>query len=461
MLALCDRLTVPQVFFNEKHLGGAAEVRALNESGELAKLYAEMQARPDPSDPRLQRPGYPPKPEVIASRRTEEALCIGAAECVDYVSLVTRLSQGLDIRDHRTGILSKAKRSFTGSNLVDFLTKEFGLRSRAEGVQVGDSFVQSRVIQPYNGGESFEDSSKALYRLHGDDDVLVLNRYRAWTDRVDSPMVLVASLKKKLYAIQSRHTDSEGLVDYIAMAKDSEWHAFREATCELQKIDLISGMDANTKIAFVINLYNMTVIYAFTELGIPHTDLARLVYFDQVKIDVGGHLWSLHDLESGILRSNRKAPYHLSKPFQAKDVRMQAILPEPEIRVHFGLNCGARSCPPVKNFTAEGVQEELRIVAMAFCEQDEQVRVDVGKNGTTTLYLSQIFDWYKADFNGGGVAAAAIVLQWLTGEKKRALESALNGGSLRVKSLPYDWSTNAKRCVRYHAWGSKERASSN
>eukprot|EP00403_Amphidinium_massartii_P040841 CAMPEP_0178440640 /NCGR_PEP_ID=MMETSP0689_2-20121128/36909_1 /TAXON_ID=160604 /ORGANISM="Amphidinium massartii, Strain CS-259" /LENGTH=481 /DNA_ID=CAMNT_0020063473 /DNA_START=166 /DNA_END=1611 /DNA_ORIENTATION=- len=460
MLALCDRLTVPQVFFNEKHLGGASEVRELHESGQLTKLYAVMAHSPDPRDGRLQRPSYPPKPEVMASKRTDEALCIGGTDCVDYVALVAKLQQNLDIHDRRTGLFSKARRCFTGSNLVDLLMRDFQLRSRSEAVQVGSSFVQSCVIQTLDGSEAFQDSQKALYQLYGDDDVLVLNRFRPWTDRVDPAMVVVASLKKKLYAVQSRHTDPHGLVDYIAMAKDSSWQAFREATCELQKIDLIKSMDENTKIAFVMNLYNLAVIFAFTELGIPQTDLARLTFFNQVKIDVGGHLWSLHDLESGILRSNRAAPYHLSKPFSAKDPRLSAILAQPENRIHFGLNCGAKSCPPVKTFTAEGLQEELRIVAMAFCEQDENVRVDVGKNGQVVLWLSKIFEWYKVDFNGGGLEVPKLMVSrgWLTGSKKARVESALAAGVLRVRSLPYDWSTNAKRSARYHALGDHARA---
>eukprot|EP00971_Amphidinium_carterae_P129898 2573016-Amphidinium_carterae.2 len=44
------------------------------------------------------------------------------------------------------------------------------------------------------------------------------------------------------------------LLERSCPSQDSDWHTFREATCELQKIDLCSGMDANTKIAFVEGL---------------------------------------------------------------------------------------------------------------------------------------------------------------------------------------------------------------
>mmetsp|Transcript_6522 Transcript_6522/g.15949 ORF Transcript_6522/g.15949 Transcript_6522/m.15949 type:complete len:515 (-) Transcript_6522:144-1688(-) len=448
MLALCDRLTVPQIFFNTKHIGGAAEVKALQESGELAKLYESMKNDGEPTDPRMQKPDYPPKPEVVASKRTEEAICIGEQDCIDYVTLVGQLKRGLDIQDRKAGVLATVKQCFTGSACVDFLMKEFKLRSRSEAVQVGNSLMTSRFFHHVDMQSPFLDSPEAFYRLEGDQDPLVLNRFRTWTDRVDPPLVVVKNLKKKLSSVQSKYTDGEGMLDYEAMPKDADWPAFQEASCELQKIDLYS-MSGDLKIAFVINLYNMTVIFAFAELGIPHTNWTRLGFFDQVKIDVGGELWSLNELESGILRSNRAAPYHLSKPLKAGDARLKAVLPDAERRIHFALNCGAKSCPPVKNFTEEAIQEELRVVAMAFCEMEENVKISTTSDGNTLLSVSKIFEWYRADFNGGGIEVAKILVDWLRGERKELLEKAINEGKLKVKSLTYDWSTNAKRCLKY------------
>lgn len=449
MLSLCDRLTVPQIFFNEKHIGGASELKALDESGKIEQLYADIEAQPAPTDPKMQRPDYPPKPEVLASKRTEEAICIGEHDCVDYVTLVTKLRTGLDIQDRKVGLLSTCKRAFLGKQCVDFLIKEFGLRSRAEAMQVGESLMTSQIFHHVDRQRGFEDSAEALYRLEADENPLVLNRFRSWTDRVDPPLVVVKSCKKKLSAVQSKYTDEHAMVDYEAMSKDADWPAFKEATCELQKIDLLT-MEQNLKIAFVINVYNMTVLFAFAELGIPSTNWTRLSFFDNVKIDIGGHLWSLNELESGVLRGNRHAPYHISKPIAAGDPRLAAVLPEPERRVHFALNCGAKSCPPVKNFTEEAIQEELRVVASAFCEMPENVRLEVDDGGAPTLRVSKIFEWYRADFGGGGTETARIMLEWLRGERKEELQKALDGGRLRVKSIPYDWSTNASRAMKFN-----------
>lgn len=455
MLALCDRLTVPQIFLNEMHIGGAAELKALEASGQLEQLYAEMTAKPVPDDPRLQRPDYAPKPEVLASKRTEEAICIGERDCVDFTTLVASLRAGLDIQDRKVGLLTTHKRTFTGFQCTDFLVQEYKLRSRAEAVQVGNSLMTSQVFHHVDRLRGFEDSQDALYRLEADESPLVLNSFRVWTDRVDAPLVVVKSCKKKLSELQSKYTDTEGMLDYQKMSLDEGWLAFKEATCELQKVDLLTMRD-DLKIAFIINVYNMMIIFAFAELGIPSSNWMRLSFFDNVKVDIGGHLWSFNELESGVLRSNRHAPYHISRPIGASDPRLKAVLAEPEVRVHFALNCGAKSCPPVKNFTEEAIQEELRIVAQAFCEMSENVRLDTSSSGPTTLYVSKIFEWYQVDFGSNRMEMAQTLLQWLRGKQKEDLQAALDSGNLRVQSLPYDWSTNASQAHKFS--GSPPRA---
>jgi len=109
--------------------------------------------------------------------------------------------------------------------------------------------------------------------------------------------------------------------------------------------------------------------------------------------------FTLNDLENGILRGNRAAPYTLGNlPFadDDDDTKKQSYALDPrdvDERIHFALNCGAASCPPVKKFTPLGLREELRIVAAAFCENG--VHVDEGRRVVT---VSRIFQWYRVDF---------------------------------------------------------------
>ncbi len=41
-------------------------------------------------------------------------------------------------------------------------------------------------------------------------------------------------------------------------------------------------------------------------------------------------------------------------PFKKSDPRLSIALESVDPRIHFALNCGAKSCPPIKTFSAKG-----------------------------------------------------------------------------------------------------------
>ena len=187
--------------------------------------------------------------------------------------------------------------------------------------------------------------------------------------------------------------------------------------------------------------------YAFMKVGIGTSDLARVAFFTGVKFNIGGDLYSFQDLENGILRGNRNAPYALFPQIGRRDPRAKYVMRQVDCRIHFALNCGALSCPPVKSFTAEGIEEELRIVAMAFCEDDNNVEVNVEKR---TVSMSKILSWYRADFAKSDSGLPKKVLEFLRGDKKEALQNMLDDGkSINLKFKHYDWSTNASDLVPF------------
>eukprot|EP00756_Hemistasia_phaeocysticola_P062635 Hpha_TRINITY_DN6090_c0_g1::TRINITY_DN6090_c0_g1_i1::g.63462::m.63462 len=437
MLALADRITVPQVFIGNLHIGGAAELTKLHEEGRLEATLRDSDtiAR---LDDRLLPPTYPPRPQPELPKHEEQEICLVGTECGTYSDIVNLLARKLDITD-RSGCCKSAQRTFTGCHLVDVLMSSYKLRTRPDAVQAGDQLLNSGLIRHVPGVRAFEDSDQ-LYRLQAHEDPMILNRTRV-SDRPppQAPILFVKSLAKQLRSLRQKHT-TEGGVDYLAMVNDPEFRQWADGTVELQRVD-IKQMNEDSRLAFVINLYNVAIIHAFSVVGIPSTDWQRYNYFDDVKYDVGGLVYSLNDLENGLLRGNRNPPYHLFKPFGGSDPRREVMLRSPDNRIHFALNCGAKSCPPVKDFTAEAVREELRIAASAFCnDMEEHCKVD---EGTGTLWLSQIFAWYSVDFGGGGLATAKEVLQHMRGEKKEALERMIASKRVSVKHLDYDWGTDA------------------
>eukprot|EP00957_Ditylum_brightwellii_P016758 1261483-Ditylum_brightwellii.AAC.1 len=234
-------------------------------------------------------------------------------------------------------------------------------------------------------------------------------------------MALLNRLNKLMGSIISKATDGNGYVDYLAAAEDEKYFTFEENVCELQGVSMAS-MDDKTKLAFGINLYNLMIKYAFIKLGTPDSDLARDSFFSNVSINIGGDVLSFKGLENGILRGNKRPPYALSAPFSKGDPRLKLALPKVDPRIHFALNCGAKSCPPVKKFTVDAIEEELRIVALAFCEQSDNVIVDDDK---CELHLSTILNWYQSDFAESKSALPKAVVNYLRGDSKEKLQKMI------------------------------------
>lgn len=187
--------------------------------------------------------------------------------------------------------------------------------------------------------------------------------------------------------------------------------------------------------------------YAHIKVGVATTDYSRFTYFNNVKFNVGGHVYSFQDWENGILRGNRKAPYVVGLQFDQNDPRLAFMVKNQDCRIHFGLNCGARSCPPVRNFTADNLQEELKVVATAYCEDSTSIQLDPKNN---TMHLSQIFSWYRIDFVESKNQLPKALSKYLRGTKQQKLDRMLEGSSsVKVQFTSYDWSNNSRTHVPF------------
>lgn len=469
MLSLSDKLTVPQIFANSTHVGGADDTLKLlaswdaNAEGITPRLLYEetIASQTDPTDPRLQPSNDPPVVETAPPARNPNVIKVPTVldttmadgekkgSTMSVLAMTELLKRRLPRQELKHNFTSY-KNAFKGSDFYDVLVQEFGL-TRMSAATFAHSLqrVHRVVLHVSNDNHTIEDTTDLYFRLQCDQTPAILNSYRIWTERVDrDAMSLLKRLKKQLNAILSDHTNVDSKINYKAAAKHPNFAAFDEAACELQGVDY-ENMPYPKKLAFSINLYNFMIKYAFTKVGIGATDLGRNAFFNTVSLQVGGssgraYVLTFQELENGVMRGNRKAPYALSRPFGSNDDRLKLVMPRVDNRIHFALNCGASSCPPVKNFTEEGVEEELRIVAQAFCEDDNNVRID-----GNTLYLSKILNWYIEDFGGSTTESAVSVLKFLRGDKAKALKALIPSGSIKVRYNPYDWQTDASDFVPF------------
>ena len=150
---------------------------------------------------------------------------------------------------------------------------------------------------------------------------------------------------------------------------------------------------------------------------------------------------TLNEIENGILRSNRASGATLFlKPFSEGDPRLKLSLPEADPRIHFALNCGAKSCPPLRIYDGRYVQNQLTVATKEYLETDEGILVDVVNN---SIKLSKLFDWYEVDFGDSNEEIVSWVLNYLEEpQKKEQLEKILRKGGFQLSHIDYNWGHN-------------------
>lgn len=161
----------------------------------------------------------------------------------------------------------------------------------------------------------------------------------------------------------------------------------------LAKADLSLLTNDTEKKAFWINVYNGLTSYWIIEKGIQKSMLERpfLTFFS--KITIGGFSFSLNDIEHGILRNNQNTPYKIWRQFSDKDARNQFKVKQLDYRIHFALNCGAKSCPAIAHYNAENLDAQLQLAEEDFLAQGFLIN-----EAKKTISCSKIFKFYKKDF---------------------------------------------------------------
>jgi hypothetical protein len=163
--------------------------------------------------------------------------------------------------------------------------------------------------------------------------------------------------------------------------------------------------------------------------------LGILKFFRRVAYQVGNQRISLDDIEHGILRGNKGHPFLPGNHFTSDDLRLNWIVENPDPRIHFALNCASRSCPPIRTYSAENIDQQLDMAARNFI--DANLNIDAHQHELTT---SEIFRWFQADF-GGKIGVIDFLFEHLPSDERRTwLESNLE--NVKIQYETYDWGLN-------------------
>ncbi len=435
--------SVPQIFFNQVYIGGNAEFQAIvKDEAKLKELVDEVTNNdaPDDSDPLLPHPS-----EAIDGPKKDGGVEFHC-EPDEYSAFISELKQSGIVQDQRIGgcfFGKKVKNAFSGRDFVSWVMKQKNV-DEAKALEMGQELISRKFGFHTDGDEKmFKNDPNAFYQLGSD--FSALNSDKANNCAQRKAVDVAEDLRKLILQIFASFLSKDGKrVDYKGIKESQMFESYRSMARELQRVDL-SQMSREDKLAFFINIYNALVIHGNIERGTPTNTWQRYRFFSSVSYDLGGQNFTLNDIENGILRGNKSSMATLYMiPFKANDPRLSISLEQAEPRIHFALNCGAKSCPPIKTFTSGNIDSELKSATESYLENDDAIVVDLEKN---VVHLSMLFNWYQSDFG----TDKGQVLTWIlenmddTNEKKAQLKELLEKCPLKdvkVKNITYDWGHN-------------------
>ena len=209
----------------------------------------------------------------------------------------------------------------------------------------------------------------------------------------------------------SRFVDDQGRTDSAALAADRGVDEFLAYVARVSPTTSPELFPRRADVlAYHLNAYNALAMRGVVDERIADgftSFFTRLLFFRVRKVVVGGRRLSLSAYENDVIR------------------------PLGEPRVHFALNCMARSCPrlPQAAFNADELDAQLEAAAREFLNDPRNVRVDAAAR---QVWLSSIFAFYTKDFAPDGKHAS--LLDYVNRYRDEPVDRAFG-----VRFIPYDW----------------------
>lgn len=181
--------------------------------------------------------------------------------------------------------------------------------------------------------------------------------------------------------------------------------------------------DDNTKKAFWINLYN-----GYTQVLLQKNSEKyknRGEFFKAKQIEVANQQFSLDEIEHGILRHSKTkwSLGYVNKFFSSKREK-QLRVNKLDYRLHFTLNCGAKSCPPIAFYNPETLDTQLDVATKAYLSGEAEY-----DSVNNVIHLPALMGWFRADFGGKRGMRKILKKNNIISEKV----------SPKIKFKKYDW----------------------
>lgn len=211
------------------------------------------------------------------------------------------------------------------------------------------------------------------------------------------------------------HVDGNGWVDYQRLAQSE---GVLQSYLETIAAAPFDELGRDEKLTLLINGYNAATLMLIIE-NLPINsimDIPESKRWDDQRWVIGGHQWSLNQIEHEQIRPNFVEP-----------------------RIHFALVCAAVGCPPLRNgaYSAEKLDSQLDKQSQYVHDQGTWFQFDAERG---ELALTKVYNWYRGDF----VQAAGSVEEFAAKYSSELASYLESGQSVQLSWLPYDWSLNSQ-----------------
>lgn len=202
----------------------------------------------------------------------------------------------------------------------------------------------------------------------------------------------------------TQYVSRAGNVQYKSL-KASRMDELEQYLKELADNPVQKSWTKTQKMAYWINAYNaFTVKLILDNYPIASiTNLSGGKVWDKKWIKLGDMTYSLNNIENDILRPMYK-----------------------DARIHFAVNCAAKSCPPLLNraWTDVNLEYYLEGQAKRFINHPDYNQISADK-----VVISKIFEWYAEDFGN--------IIEYLNKYSKTKINA-----DAKVSYQEYDWALN-------------------
>ncbi|KAG1682031.1 Glutaredoxin 1 [Nymphon striatum] len=265
-----SKTSVPQIFFNNIHIGGNDDLQALiaDKSRWEALLQEILENEPPEND--LDIPNNVDAEEKDQQNPNDIDAYEGHEEQNKHAAVVAEFRTSDLINKKSFSFFSSSKNKFSGNDLVKWIVqaKEMDEDSAKE--------LATKLIDEYFFVcvKSADSVLSAQFKFPEDSYMNALNSGPA--SSFNYPAIKLAeNLRKLILNIYSNFLSNDGKsVDYAGISGSIDFEEYRKLSVFLQKTD-VTHLSREEKLAFFINIYNAMVIHANVSVSVPTNLLQR------------------------------------------------------------------------------------------------------------------------------------------------------------------------------------------